>query len=65
MLAKEVKPGSVVNYQGSPVLIQKISVQSPSARGAATLYKFRARNLVTKQNTILRSKEPKRLMKPI
>jgi elongation factor P len=49
MLAKEVKTGSVVNYQGSPVLIQKISVQSPSARGAATLYKFRARNLVTKQ----------------
>ena len=49
MLAKEVKTGSVVNYQGSPVLIQRISVQSPSARGAATLYKFRARNLVTKQ----------------
>ena len=49
MLAKEVKNGSVVNYQGSPVLIQAISVQSPSARGAATLYKFRGRNLVTKQ----------------
>lgn len=26
-------------------------MQSPSARGAATLYKFRARNLVTKQKT--------------
>jgi elongation factor P len=49
MLAKEVKTGSVVNYQGSPVLIKAISVQSPSARGAATLYKFRGRNLVTKQ----------------
>ncbi|MEC7696939.1 MAG: elongation factor P [Planctomycetota bacterium] len=49
MLAKEVKTGSVVNYQGSPVLIQTINVQSPSARGASTLYKFRGRNLVTKQ----------------
>lgn len=49
MLAKEIKNGSVVNYEGSPVIIQSINVQSPSARGAATLYKFRARNLVTKQ----------------
>lgn len=49
MLAKEIKNGSVVNYNGSPVLITGISVQSPSARGAATLYKFRGRNLVTKQ----------------
>lgn len=29
-------------------MIETISVQSPSARGGATLYKFRARNLVTK-----------------
>jgi elongation factor P len=49
MLAKEIKNGSVVNYNGAPVLINSISVQSPSARGAATLYKFRGRNLVTKQ----------------
>jgi len=49
MLAKEIKNGSVVNYNGAPILIQAISVQSPSARGAATLYKFKGRNLVTKQ----------------
>ena len=49
MLAKEIKNGSVVNYDGAPILISGISVQSPSARGAATLYKFRGRNLVTKQ----------------
>jgi elongation factor P len=30
-------------------MIETTSVQSPSARGAATLYKFRGRNLVTKQ----------------
>lgn len=49
MLAKDVKSGSVVNYNGAPVLIKAITKQSPSARGAATLYKFKGRNLVTKQ----------------
>jgi elongation factor P len=49
MQAKEIKPGTVVNYDGAPVLIQKLNVQTPSARGAATIYKFRGRNLVTKQ----------------
>lgn len=48
MLAKEIKNGAVMEFEGSPVIIESISVQSPSARGAATLYKFRARNLVTK-----------------
>jgi elongation factor P len=51
MQAKEIKPGGVVNYQGSPVLIESVSVQTPSARGAATLYKFRGRHLVTRQKT--------------
>jgi elongation factor P len=49
MLPKEIKTGTVVNYQGAPCMIETISVQSPSARGAATLYKYRARNLLTKQ----------------
>ena len=49
MLAKEIKNGTVVNYQGAPVLISSTTVQTPSARGAATLYKFRGRNLVNKQ----------------
>ncbi|MCA9143551.1 MAG: elongation factor P [Planctomycetaceae bacterium] len=51
MLAKEIKPGAVVVYDGSPILIESMNVQSPSARGAATLYKFRGRNLATKQKT--------------
>jgi len=49
MLAKDIKPGAVVNYQSTPCLIETVSVQSPSARGAATMYKYRARNLLTKQ----------------
>jgi len=51
MLAKEIKPGSVVNYNDAPHMVEGVTVQSPSARGSATLYKFRARNLVTKQKT--------------
>ena len=49
MLAKDIKNGTVVNYNDAPCIIETISVQSPSARGAATIYKYRARNLVTKQ----------------
>jgi elongation factor P len=51
MQAKEIKPGTVVNFDGAPVLIESVSVQTPSARGAATLYKYRGRNLVSKQKT--------------
>ena len=49
MLAKEIKTGAVVNYNDAPHLIESISVQTPSARGAATLYKYRARNLLSGQ----------------
>src|SRR5436190_15065646 len=51
MLAKEIKPGTVVKYNDAPHVIESMTVQSPSARGSATLYKFRARNLITKQKT--------------
>ncbi len=49
MLAKEIKRGTIVNFNDAPCIIETISVQSPSARGASTFYKYRARNLVTKQ----------------
>jgi elongation factor P len=49
MLAKEIKPGTIVNHNDAPCIIESVNVQSPSARGAATLYKYRARNLITKQ----------------
>ncbi len=48
MIAKEIKPGAIVNHQDAPCIIESVNVQSPSARGAATLYKFRARNLITR-----------------
>jgi elongation factor P len=49
MLAKDIKRGSVVNYQQAPCIIESVTVQTPSARGANTFYKYRARNLITKQ----------------
>ncbi len=48
MQAKDIKTGDIVVHEGNPVAIVKISVHSPSARGAATLYKFRARHVVTR-----------------
>lgn len=48
MIAKEIKRGMIMVYEGSPCMVEGVTVQTPSARGAATLYKFRARNLLTK-----------------
>jgi elongation factor P len=56
MLAKDLKPGAIVNHDDAPLMIESVTVQSPSARGGTTLYKFRARNLVTKQKVDLACK---------
>ena len=47
--AKEIKSGVVVVHDENPILIESVNVQTPSARGAATLYKFRGRNVITRQ----------------
>lgn len=49
MLAKDIKRGLIVNYDGAPCIIETVNVHSPTARGAATFYKYRARNLISKQ----------------
>ncbi len=49
MLAKDIKSGTAVVYNGQPCLIRSFTVHTPSARGAATLYKYRAMNLTTSQ----------------
>lgn len=56
MLAKEIKTGSIVVYQGDPVVINSVKVQTPSARGAATLYVFRGKNIVSKQKVDIKLK---------
>ena len=45
--AKDFKRRMVVEIDGMPHMIEHIQVQTPSARGAATLYKIKARNLKT------------------
>ncbi|MEM9659083.1 MAG: translation elongation factor EF-P, partial [Planctomycetota bacterium] len=56
MLAKDVKPGAIVKQNDAPYVIESVTVQTPSARGGATLYKFRARHLITRQKADLSCK---------
>lgn len=46
--AKDFEKRMVVEIDGAPHMIESIQVQTPSARGASTLYKVRARNLKTR-----------------
>ncbi len=56
MIAKDMKRGDVLVYNGAPIIVENLQVQTPSARGAATLYKFRCRNLITKDKIDLKLK---------
>lgn len=47
--ASALKKGLVIDIDNTPHIIESITVQSPSARGSATLYKVRFRNVQTKQ----------------
>ena len=47
--ASDLKKGDVVKIDGDPHMVETIKVQTPSARGAVTLYKIRFRNLTTKR----------------
>lgn len=47
--ASELKRGAVVEIDGAPHIVVNLEAKSPSARGAATLYKVRFNNLVTGQ----------------
>lgn len=45
--ANEIKRGDAVTYNGKLLLVKDIEVQSPSARGASTLYKMRFSDVKT------------------
>lgn len=47
--ASDLKKGDVVKIDGDPHIVETVKVQTPSARGAVTLYKIRFRNLKTKR----------------
>ncbi|MBP5321225.1 MAG: elongation factor P [Kiritimatiellae bacterium] len=46
--ACELKKGSIVGINGLPHVVEDLKVSTPSARGAASIYRFRFRNLITK-----------------
>ncbi|MBQ7251951.1 MAG: elongation factor P-like protein YeiP [Kiritimatiellae bacterium] len=48
MKACDLVKGSVVELDGDVCVAERLSVQTPSARGAATLYKVRFRNVRTR-----------------
>ncbi|MCO6523808.1 MAG: elongation factor P-like protein YeiP [Candidatus Schmidhempelia sp.] len=45
--ANEIKRGDAIHYNGKLLLVKEIEVQSPSARGASTLYKMRFSDVKT------------------
>ena len=45
----DLKKGDVVKIDGEAHIVETVKVQSPSARGAVTLYKIRFRNLKSKR----------------
>jgi len=47
--ASGIKKGDVVKIEGEPHIVETVKVQTPSARGAVTLYKIRFRNLTSKR----------------
>lgn len=49
--AADIKKGDIVEVNGTPHIVEELTVQTPSARGGATLYKFRFRDLRTRQKT--------------
>lgn len=47
--APDIKPGHIIELDNSQYIVRKVDVHSPSARGAATLYKMTLNELVTKR----------------
>lgn len=48
MKACDLTKGQVVELNGDPHMVEQLRTQTPSARGAATLYKVRFRNMRTR-----------------
>ena len=56
MLVKPFASGGVITVNGAPHIIESVEKHTPSARGAATIYKVRCRNLLTQMKTDLSCK---------
>jgi elongation factor P len=62
--AGDCKKGTRIAFEGDPYQVVEYSVQTPSARGAATLVKVKLRNLRTKQLLAKTFKSTERLEQP-
>lgn len=47
--ACDLKKSSIISIDGTPHVIENITMQSPTARGGSTIYKVRFRNVSTRQ----------------
>ena len=58
--ACDLKKGNLVGINGLPHVVEDLKISTPSARGAASIYRFRFRNLVTKakQDVSCKGDEP-------
>ena len=58
--ACDLRKGSLVGFNGLPHVVEDLKVSTPSARGAASIYRFRFRNLVnkSKQDVSCKGEEP-------
>ena len=45
--ASEIKRGQIVDIDATPHLAKHVEAKSPSARGAAALYKIKFENLIS------------------
>ena len=45
--ACDLKKGSIIDIDGTPHVLETLSISTPTARGGASIYRMRFRNLVT------------------
>jgi elongation factor P len=46
--ACELTRNGIVSINGAPYIVEELKISTPSARGAASIFRFRLRNLITK-----------------
>ena len=56
MLVKQFATGSIITVNNAPHIVENVEKHTPSARGAATIYKIRCRNLIDQTKTDLSCK---------
>ena len=56
MLVKQFATGSIITVGDAPCIVETVEKHTPSARGAATIYKIRCRSLIDQTKTDLSCK---------